>query len=168
MTSHIDISDQLVTLRSGLSQGEADILKSLLTANGVPCFVPSAHMAGLNYAVRTDLQVRRADARRAEHVLHSVHALPVPRPSAISDDDLWCPTCGSSRLRAVTGKIPTAIPFVRLTVDAHDRWFRCDHCGARFQDRPVRFRGILVATVWALTLGAVTLAVIWLLIWLRI
>ncbi len=169
MQTAIDISDKLVTMRAGLSLGEAEVLKSLLEANGVPVFLTAGHMAGLNYAVTTDLQVRVVDKVRADGLLNHVEAFPAPsKPTTNVDIETMCPTCGSFHLRPVVGAMNTAIPFLRIHASPSDRWFECYECGARFQDRLERFSSLGVALAWGAVLGAATLGVIWLLTWLSL
>lgn len=161
-------SDQLVTLRRHVSLNEAEVLKSLLEANGVPVFLSSRHMAYTYAAIQTDLKVRLVDQVRADHVLANISAIGPKAPRVAVEDDLACPTCGSSLLTPVIGKLDTAIPFVTLDAGPDDRWFRCAQCNTRFQDVPKKFASAGIAAMWALTLGGLTLGVIWFIQWIRL
>lgn len=163
----LDHQDKLITLKRGLALAEASVLKSVLEANGVPAFLTAGHMAGLNYAVETDLQIRQIDRPRAEHVLTNITPMRAHTPAGEIGDDIHCPTCGTSRLEPVVGQIRTALPFVTIDATPEDRWFKCTHCHSRFQDGPRRFSSLGIALAWAGVMGALTLAAIWVLSSLR-
>lgn len=165
MSDIINIGDAMVILRSYLDADEAMVIKSALEANGVPAYLSAPNMAGMNYAVKTDIRVRMADKVRAEHVLAQVH---MDSDAAATDwpDDISCPTCGVSHYERMTDIKPAfALLFAGLDPKPQ-HWFRCKHCGTRFHDGPTRFRSIGVAFAWAATLGMATLLVIGFIRWL--
>lgn len=95
--------------------------------------------------------------------------LKVPaRPLYDTDGDLLdCSVCGSERVRAHVGSVPTLFPGIQLKAEAGDGWYHCMQCGTYFNTRRARFSSWPIALLGSLAAGVVVLAAYWLIDWLR-
>lgn len=167
-------SRRLVPLVEKLSSQEATIIVSRLRAAEIEAHVRSAGMSAIQPGVFADVVVRQRDFKAAKDLL-AAPAVPVDEgvisltdarvektlnarpPARQPEDAVFCHNCGSGDTIALEGRIPTMLPFYRMKVSAEDRWYRCQSCGAQFQDKLDRSQGFIMGVIWALTLGAVTL-----------
>lgn len=170
MTEVFEDHNRLVPVRTGLNQADAQLLKSLLDANGVQVFLTHENMGSLNYGVRADLMVRAIDKVRADAVLAKVATLPRGAFPARLDEDgeeLACRHCGSERVHPYVGAVPSGIPGIKLSASQADNWYHCLQCDSYFRNQRSRLAGIPIALMWGGTLAALTLFVIWLIEFLR-
>ncbi|WP_374763540.1 hypothetical protein [Yunchengibacter salinarum] len=157
--------DRLVPLRRGLNAGDAQSLRSILEGNGIQVFLANENMGTMGYGVAIDLMIRASDRAYADEVLSKVVALPHRPEDRLFDTDgeeRACAHCGSSRVRAWRGAVPTGIPFVKAQARPQDLWFHCLQCDSLFQEKRSRYSSLGLALMWGLALGGLTLVVIWL------
>jgi len=135
--------DRLVTIASFNSLGEAYVARSILTAEGIDCYLADEHIVGLNwfYSIAVGgvkLRVRAGDAKTA---LLLIRSKPVS-PEAFEDvagkfEEIMCPKCHSTDvtldfamgwgcLLIVIWWLFTIPPFLIK------RW-RCKTCGYRWR-----------------------------------
>lgn len=172
MTQSLNTNDSLTILRGSLDTGDALVLKSALEGNGIPAFLHNENMAGIGMGavIRVDLLVRNRDKVAAERALANVINLPRADGDRILDSDgeeIACTQCGSSRIRAYTGDVPSIIPFLAPKARPADKWYHCLQCNHYFQIGFERFSSLKMAIFWGLTLGVITLLVIWFIQWLK-
>jgi DNA-directed RNA polymerase subunit RPC12/RpoP len=170
MTEVFEDHNRLVPVRTGLDQADAQLLRSLLDANGVQVFVSHENMGSLGYGVRADIMVRAIDKVRADAVLAKVATLPrsaIPVRLDEGGEEIACRHCGSERVHPYEGAVPTLIPGLRLAARRDERWYHCLQCDSYFRDRRSKFAGIPIALMWGATLAVLTLFVIWLIEFLR-
>ena len=164
-----DNLDDLVIVRSSLEQGQAQIMQSLLNSHGISAFPNNDNVSSLQYGVKTDLLVRKADFERSDMLLKNIAAIP-PKfgmGNGHSAFDVECIHCGSMHVKPFTGAAPTWIPFVKIDAKSEDGWRHCSQCNSYYNEKDKRFRSLPVALSWGLTLAAVTIAIISLIKWLR-
>lgn len=170
MTEVFEDHNRLVPVRTGLMQADAQLLKSLLDANGVQVFLTHENMGSLNYGVRADIMVRAIDKVRADAALANVATLPHGAFPARLDEDgeeLACQHCGSERVHPFEGQVPSGVPGLRWAAAKDDQWYHCLQCDSYFRNRRSRLAGLPIALIWGGTLAALTLFVIWLIEFLR-
>jgi len=170
MVEQFDDFNRLVPLRRGLTTADAQLMRSLLTANGLQVFVNSENMGALNYAVGTDVMVRAVDKGRAEDVLKKVAAIPrCQLPTHFDEDgeERACAHCGSTHVHAFVGEVPTFIPGVRLAASAGEGWYHCLQCDSHYREQKSRFSGMPVALMWGGFLGGAGFALYWVIDWLK-
>lgn len=162
--------NRLVPVRTGLEPADAQLLKSVLTANGVEVFMNGENMGALNYAVRADIMVRAIDKVRAESVIQKIATMPrcqLPRHFDEDGEEHACSHCGSSRVHPFVGEVPTFIPGIRLAAEQNGGWFHCLQCDSHFRDRRSRFSGLPIAFMWSAALGAFGIGLYWFIDWLK-
>ncbi len=157
-----------MAIRSGLDGQQAQLLKLNLEGQGVPAFLANEHVGSMNFVSNTDLFVKAKDWRVAEQALSKIELMPMSSPSLDSDGEVRsCPHCGSHRVHAFVGEVPSAIPFVRYRADPEDQWFHCLECGSYHQAIRKRFAGLPIALAWSAFMGTLVLAIIFLINWLK-
>lgn len=160
--------DKLVAIRSGLEGHQAQMLKLNLEGQGVPAFLANEHVGSMNFVSNTDLFVKAKDWRAAEQALSKIELMPSRGPNLDADgDEHSCPHCGSHRVHAFFGEVPSAIPLIRYKADPEDKWFHCLECGSYHQAIRKRFAGLPIALAWSAFMGTLVLAVIFLINWLK-
>ncbi|MBL4639272.1 MAG: DUF2007 domain-containing protein [Kordiimonadaceae bacterium] len=167
MAATFDQEDRLVPIRTALDQAEAQLLRSLLEGHGVKVFMNGEHMGSLNYAVRADLMVMASQWKIAEGILNKIATLPSRSIVDEYGDERSCSQCGSTRVHAFVGEVPTFIPGVRVAANPEDKWFHCLQCDTHYRDAFSRYAGLQIAFVWGGTLGAFFLGLYWLIDWLK-
>lgn len=162
--------NRLIPLRTGLDAGDAQMLKSVLNANGVEVFLNGANMASLNYAVRTDIMVRAIDKVCADAVIEKISTMPrcqIPRHMDEDGEERACAQCGSTHVRPFIGEVPTVIPGIRLAAEPGTDWFHCMQCDSHYRDRRSSFAGLPIALMWSVFLGSFGFGLYWFIDWLR-
>jgi Putative prokaryotic signal transducing protein len=169
MTETFTDYNRLISLRSGLDPADAQMLKSVLNANGVEVFLNGENMGSLNFAVRTDIMVRQIDKSRADAVIHKIATMPRCQIPRIDEDgeERACAQCGSTRVHAFVGEVPTFIPGIRLAAVEGGGWFHCLQCGSHYRDQLSRFSGLPVALMWSASLGGFGFGLYWLIDWIK-
>lgn len=160
--------DKLVVIRAGLDGHQANLLKLNLEGQGVPAFLANEHVGSMNFVSNTDLFVRAKDWRAAEQALSKIELMPLRSQTLDADgEERACPHCGSHRVHTFVGEVPSAIPFLRYKADPGDQWFHCLECGSYHRAVRQRFAGLPIALAWSAFMGAVVLAIIFLINWLK-
>jgi len=170
MPEKFDDYNRLVPLRREMEPADAQLMRSLLTANGIEVFLNGENMGSLNYVVRTDIMIRAIDKVRAESVLKKVSAIPRRQlPSHFDGDgeERACAQCGSTQIHPYVGEVPTIIPGIRLSAGAGEGWYHCLQCDSHYRDQPTRFSGMPIALMWGGFLGASGFALYWIIDWLK-
>lgn len=170
MTEVFEDHNRLISIRSGLSGPDAQLLKSVLNANGVEVFLSNENMGTMNIGLRTDVMVRAIDKVRADSVLDKVATMPrCALPTRLDEDgeEIACRHCGSERVHPFEGAVPTLIPGIKLSAAKGQHWYHCLQCDSYFKNSLSRLAGIPIALMWGGTLAALTLFVIWLIEFLR-
>lgn len=162
--------DKLVSIRSGLTAQQGQLLKVNLEGQGVPAFLTNENTSGLISTSDTDLYVRAKDWRAAEQMLGTIEQSPrrwpQPRPEPEVIEQA-CAHCGSHRVEPHVGAVPTWFPLLRKTARPGDDWFHCLECGSHYREGGRRFAGLSVALGWSAFMGALAFAIILLINWLR-
>jgi len=162
--------NRLVPLRTGLDAGDAQMLKSVLNANGVEVFLNGENMASLNYAVRTDIMIRAIDQVRADAVIEKIATMPrCQLPQHVDDDgeERSCAQCGSTRVHPFVGEVPSMIPGIRYAAESDGEWYHCLQCDSHYRDRRSSFSGLPIALMWSAFLGSLGFGLYWFINWLR-
>lgn len=160
--------DKLVAVRSGLDGQQAQLLKLNLEGQGVPAFLANEHVGAMNFVSNTDLYVRARDWRAAEQALAKIELLPRREaPRDADGEERSCPHCGSHRVHAFVGEVPSALPFIRYKAEADDKWFHCLECGSYHQAVRKRFSGMPIALAWSMTMAAIALGTLAFINWLK-
>lgn len=162
--------NRLIPLRTGLDPADAQLLKSVLNANGVEVFLNGEHMGSLGYAVRTDIMVRAIDKVRADSVIDKIATMPrcqIPRHVDEDGEERACSQCGSTRVRPYVGEVPTIVPGIRLAAQAGEEWFHCLQCDSYYQDKRSRYAALPFALMWSALVGVFGYALYWVIDWLK-
>lgn len=170
MTEVFEDHNRLIAIRTGLDASDAQLLKSLLDANGVEVYLSNENMGSLGYGVRTDIMVRAIDKVRADAVLTKIATMPrCAIPTRLDEDgeEIACRHCGSERVHPFEGEVPTIIPGIRLKADKAEGWYHCLQCDSYFKNSLSRLASIPVAMMWGGALAGLTLFIIWLIEFLR-
>ncbi len=166
MTKQFENHDRLIAYRRDMEIAEAQLLKSLLEANGVPTFLAHENMATFTPAVRTDLMIRYIDRVRADSALENVEPLKFNRADFGDPDEPACRQCGSMHVHSYVGAVPTLMPGVKIAADPRDQWMHCMQCDSYYREGRRRFTSVGIAFSWAATMGLLTLAIILFFRWL--
>jgi len=162
--------NRLIPLRTGLDTGDAQLLKSVLNANGVEVFLNGENMSSLNYVVRTDIMIRAIDKVRADAVIEKIATMPrcqIPRHIDEDGEERSCSQCGSTRVHPFAGEVPTFFPGIRVEARKEDGWFHCLQCDSHYKDKRSQFAGMPFALMWSVLLGSFGFALYWFIDWLR-
>jgi len=162
--------NRLVPLRSGLSATDAQVLKSVLVANGIEVFLSSEGMSTLQPGVFVDVMIRAIDKVRADSVLEKVATMPsckIPRHTDADGEEHSCPACGSSIVRPFVGNVDTWLPGVKRAAAVGDGWYHCRQCDTHFCTKRSRYSGMPLGMVWAATLGLFVFGLYQFIEWLR-
>ncbi len=170
MAERLTDYNRLIPLRTGLDAGDAQMLKSLLNANGIEVFLNGENMASQNFSVRTDVMVRGVDKTRADAVIEKIATMPrcqIPRHLDDDGEERACSHCGSTRVHPFVGEVPTSVPGIRLAAVEGGGWFHCLQCDSYYRDRRSRFSGLPIALMWSIFLGGFGFALYWFIDWLK-
>jgi len=170
MTEVFEDHNRLIPVRTGLSASDAQLLKSVLNANGVDVFLTNENMGSMNIGLRTDVMVRAIDKVRVDAVLNKVATMPrCQLPNRLDDDgeEIACRHCGSERVHPFEGAVPTIIPGIKLKATRGERWYHCLQCDSYFKNSLSRTASFPLALLWGGVLAALTLLIIWLIEFLR-
>lgn len=124
------------TLRAYSTPIEANLARSLLEAEGIPCFIRDEHTIGINWLYSNVLGgvrlcVSEEDLVRAKEIL----AASLPEEEAAP---LRCPECGSERVedrQAQRGWSFLSAAIVGLPLPFAKKRFHCEQCGHSFRMR---------------------------------
>ena len=117
--------DELVTIATFRTLGEAHVAKGALESEGVECVLTDENIAGI-YSPAIGgirLQVPADDKDRALEILPADEPTPADEPLP---DQKVCPKCGSTGIHFVEKKLFSLDPTHRA----------CDQCGARWVVEP--------------------------------
>lgn len=167
MAATFDHEDRLVPIRTGLDPVDAQLLRSMLEGHGIKVFMNGEHAGSLNYAVRADLMVMASQWKIAEETLSKIATLPRREPLDEYGDERACAQCGSTRVHAFVGEVPTFIPGIRIEANVEGAWFHCLQCGSHYRDRFSKFSGMPIALMWGGALGAFFICLYWFIDWLK-
>lgn len=170
MTQVLEEDMRLVVLRSNLNQPDGALLRSVLEAQDIPVFLAGEHVAGMNEGLYANLMVHAKDWKRAEEVLSKVATMPrcaIPIRRDEDGEPIACRHCGSERVHAFEGEVPTIVPGVKVHASKNDDWYHCLQCDSYFRNSLSRFSSIPVGLMWAGALALLTLGIVWLIEFLR-
>ncbi|WP_417465346.1 DUF2007 domain-containing protein [Kordiimonas sp.] len=170
MTQVFEDHNRLVVLRSGLSQPDGALLRSVLESHGIHAFLSGEHVAGMNEGLWANLMVRAADYEDAQKALSNLAMMPskaFPVRHDADGEELACLRCGSGRVHAFEGRVPTSLPFVKVMAERGQGWYHCLQCGSYYNDRRPRFSSLSIALMWGGTLALATLIGIWIINWIK-
>jgi len=170
MADTFEHEDRLVTLRSGFYADDAQLTKSLLEGNGVQVFMVGEGVSSMNEGYHAAIMVRASQWKQAEEILNKVALMPRSAVAARLDEDgeeHACSQCGSTRVHAFVGEVPTVIPGVRLSAMQGEGWFHCLQCNSHYKDKRSRFAGLPFGILWGGVVGLFFLCLYWFLEWLR-
>lgn len=170
MTETFTQQDRLVTIRTGLYQADAALMRSLLEGHGIQVFMNAEHASTMNEGYNTDVMVRASQWKEAEEVLNKVATMPrcaIPVRLDEDGEERACAHCGSTRVHPFEGEVPTFIPGIRIAATRGENWFHCLQCDSHYRDKRSRFAGLPVALAWSATVGLSVLGLYWFIDWLR-
>lgn len=170
MTATFEQQDRLVTIRRGLEQADAALLRSLLEGAGVTVFMNGEHMGALHPGIRAEIMVRASEWKLAEETLQKVATMPrcaIPTRLDVDGEERACAQCGSTRVHPFEGEVPTFIPGIRIATNKEDEWFHCLQCDSYYKDRRSRFSGLPFAMMWSAIVGVFVISLYWLIDWLK-
>lgn len=170
MAEQFDDYNRLIPLRTGLETADAQLLKSVLNANGVEVFLNGENMSSLNFVVRTDIMVRAIDKVRADAVIDKIATMPrcqIPRHTDEDGEERACAHCGSTRVHPYVGEVPTIIPGIRLAAEQGAGWFHCLQCDSHYRDKRSQFSGMPFAMMWSAALGGFGFGLYWFIDWIK-
>lgn len=162
--------NSLVVVRSRLDRHQANLFKSNLEGHGIPAFLENENIGSLNYVVQTDLLVRLRDKEAADALLSKVDTIPLSRfPKRLDADgeERACEHCGSMRVHAFVGEVPTLVPGIKVKATPETGYFHCLECNSYYREKRLGFASFPIAMMWSLTLGAFVLGLYFLIQWLR-
>lgn len=162
--------NSLTIVRSSLDRHQANLFKSNLEGHGIPAFLENENIGSLNYVVQIDLLVRQRDKAAAEALLSKVDTIPLSKfPTRLDADgeERACAHCGSMRVHAYIGEVPTWAPGVKLQATPEAGYFHCLECDSYYREKRLGFASFPIALMWSLTLGAFVLGLYFLIQWLR-
>lgn len=170
MTQQFSDYNRLVPLREGLTATDAQLLKSVLTANGIEVFLAGENHSSLTPGIYTNVMIRAIDRVRADSVLSKVRTMPscqIPKYTDTDGEEQFCEHCGSEFVRPYVGVLDTWIPGIKREAKAGDGWFHCRQCESYYCVKRSRYSGMPLGMAWAATVGAFVLALYWFIEWLR-
>lgn len=134
---------KFVTLKTFDNTIEANLLRSKLESEGIPCFLFDENMVSLNPLFNLTLggiklKIRESDAEKALHVIKEIESTPFTDEE---DREVKCPNCQSVQLysefksmRGFTGIIAAIVSFLLMVFPFYYRSvYKCKQCGTEFR-----------------------------------
>jgi predicted RNA-binding Zn-ribbon protein involved in translation (DUF1610 family) len=134
----MEAEDQIITFETYYDPMLAQIVRTRLEDNDIPCFVADENLGTLypvyNSAIGgIKLKIFARDLERCKAILAQDESLPADETEAETAEGMLCPNCGSADVRSnLTAKKLSWLGTIAALMSDEKPW-HCNNCGKNFE-----------------------------------